>query len=190
MSEGKNYTASFKTINTTSQTSNTKSPNLTMPPISNIKNIDKNSQYKSHGPLFENGEKIQQQSIHDFYNMYLHAIENIEELDISLLKRSFDDYLEFIDKDYIKNINKSFCDSFPYETEALCEPIKIKTHPDHVPELVNALNPEFYVLFRVIDLIWKNEAIKKKDILYLTPCRVFLLGSIIQRKFHESLHFR
>ena len=162
---------------------NTKPQTPVLKPI-NFKTHVVNSSFSIKSP-----KVFQNQTIHDFYEMYLDAVENIGKVEAGLLKRAFDDYLEFVDCDYVRNISKSFCDNYPYESEMQISDTCVDIHKDHPVEVVSALSTEFYVLFKVLDKVWKNEVIKKKDIVFLTPCRVFLLHSVIKRKFGEDLDF-
>ena len=133
-------------------------------------------------------EEFQKHTIEDFYFIYINSVSECSKYDPDLIKRSFDDYEKFVNPNYIKNINKSFCNYFPNEG-GLSDLIDVERHPDHATTLFKTLTPEFYILFKVLDMLWKNEHISKKDVLYLTPCRVFILCSIIKRKFNEVLDF-
>lgn len=132
-------------------------------------------------------ECTQTESIHTFYEEYLHAISHLNAMDLELVKRNFDNYINSVEIGYLENIDKNFCDN--YRPPEFCKKgsARIERHADHSEDYIESLTEEFYALFKVLDMIWKNEAVRTKDILFLTPCRIFLLNSILKRKYEEAL---
>lgn len=129
----------------------------------------------------------QNNKIDVFFDMYMYAINNVGKVDPELLKRNFDDYIETVELKFLNNIDYAFCDTNDVQPSCALGKYKANKHPDHDVEYLNELGDEFYVLFKILDVMWKNEEILHKDIEYLTPCRVFLMYSVIKRKYNVEL---
>lgn len=144
--------------------------------------IDNNNEAMNSLEIYQN------KTLSEFYEIYLNMSNNTQKPDPELIKRSFEDYINFVESKYVTNIGHSFCDN-NYDK---CEPLLTNDtiiHKSHTKEHLDMLGIEFYALFKILDMVWKGEMIKKKDIVCLTPCRVFLLHSVIKRKFGEDLYF-
>jgi len=181
---------SSPSINTERQTTcETKSYHLDYNGLLN-KNMNNNLSKYSLETLVSKPEQLQQKSIQDFYENYIVQLDNIKNIDTSLMKRTFDEYLESVDADYVKNISSAFCEDYLYNNIEYDDLTLIKKHPDHSDLYYKSLAPEFYIILKVFDILWKNEHSSKKDVVFLSPCRVFLLRSVVKRKFDEELDFQ
>ena len=132
-------------------------------------------------------ELFQSKSFLSFYDMYHKLVNSLDKVDPQLVKRSFDDYIDRVESQYIKGISHIFCNESEEKEKQYQSIAKIIRHHDHSEHHLKVLGYDYYVLFKVIDMVWKNESIKKHDILLLTPCRVFLLNSLVKRRFKEEL---
>lgn len=132
----------------------------------------------------------QQSQFHDFYNSYIEILENINVAKPELVKRSFEKYMDVVEENYIEKMNETVCSKIKKltnDTIDIIVPVEYK-HPNN--DIVETLGTEFYVLFRILDMHWRQLNIKKKDVLLLSPCKIFLLQSIIKRKYQDELDFK
>lgn len=155
---------------------------------SNI-NSPKNTSKSFHDTnIFVDG--YQQQQFHDFYNSYIEVLENINISKPELVKRSFEQYMSIVEDKYIETMNDKVCDKINKFTNDTIQSIVPKEYMNSKCEIGSTLGTEFYVFFRILDLHWKKQDVKKKDILLLSPCKIFLLQSIIKRKYNDDLDFK
>ena len=164
-------------------------------PLNTTKSLDKNSEgtnkhSNSHGDSNLIIDTYQQKQIYDFYSSYMEVLDNINVSKPELVKRSFENYMAVVEDNYIDKINDNLCqkikDIHEKDINSLV-PVEY-THPDN--DVAKVLGMEFYVFYRVLDMHWKMLDVKKKDILLLSPCKIFLLYSIAKRKYQEELDFK
>ena len=119
--------------------------------------------------------------------MYTHAINDAGQIDPELIKRSFDDYINIIEQRFLQKLDYAYCDKSDSMPVCFRGDRRAQRHLDHLDSQINELGDEFYILFKILDMTWKNQEILLRDVEYLTPCRIFLLYSVIKRKYNAEL---
>lgn len=135
-------------------------------------------------------ESYQNICINQFYNIYVDAVNSAGKNNPVLVKRAFNEYITSIEDNYLRKADRDFCDTREQTTCNLNNQLTVAKHKDHDMDHMTTLGNEFYALFKILDMVLKNESTKKRDIVVLTPCRVFLLHSVIKRKYGVDLDFR
>lgn len=128
--------------------------------------------------------------VYILYNNYMNALENPEGNPL-LIKNSFDCYINLIYNTYVRKIDGKTC----RKIQKLRNPNQnfdfVKFDPLH-KSIFNKKNypPEFYHFFKILEYVWKHKDIKQNNILLLSPCKVFILRSLILRKFEIQLDLK
>jgi len=138
----------------------------------------------------EDIEAFQIKIIDQFYDMYKSLSLSVGKIDPSIIKKSFDNYIYQVEQKYTKNISQIYCDEEDLKKgykETFKKPLEDEKL---VCDQIKTLGYEYYALFKVMDKLWKNYHIELTDVLYLIPCRVFILDSLVKRKFGEHIRYR
>lgn len=135
-------------------------------------------------------DEFQQKTMNRFMNTYTNILDNAKDVLPELLKRTFEDYMNSIESNYISKMNSELCDRISYLTKQDFSNTKIDLHMDHDKSHFEKLQPENYMLFKLVTVVWKGERVKERDIRLLTPCRLFILQSLVNRKFNIKYIFR
>lgn len=183
----KNLTPGSLKINEKKPLSDAPSPNNNTDKSNcdSTKNRSKNSEATQ---MYVDG--YQQQQFHNFYNSYIEVLENINISKPELVKRSFEQYMDVIEDNYIEKMNGNICNKIKELTNDNINNVIPVEYVHSKNEMLETLGTEFYVFFKILDLHWKQRDVKKKDILLLSPCKIFLLQSIIKRKYNDELDFK
>ena len=145
---------------------------------------------KSHNDANLIVDGYQQKQFHFFYNSYIEVLENIKISKPELVKRSFEKYMDLVEENYIDKMNEDVCQKIKnIHDNPINSVVPIEyTYPNS--DIVEALGIEFYLFYKILDMHWKMLDVKKKDILLLSPCKIFLLQSIVRRKYQDELDFK
>lgn len=135
-------------------------------------------------------EDYQQKYIYNFYDSYMDALNNVKDTKPQLLKRTFENYMESIENTYIKNVHEDMCTKLAEKNQQNLTATTVRLHKDHSMSHIKSLTLENYVLYKILYITWVNEVVKKDDTQLLSPCRIFIIQSIIKRRYQESVVFR
>ena len=152
--------------------------------INSIESRDINVRSREIG-FFE----VDYSKLREYYSMYRNMVKNTKRPNPQLIKRYFDDYMRLVESILFKGIAFSFCDYYYYNIARLCArgPKKCDKRVENV---LRVLGVEFYLFFKVLEMVWLGDTIEKEYIAAFTPCRTLLLYSLIKRKFGEHLTFK
>lgn len=127
------------------------------------------------------------ENLKKYYDNYLEIIQT--PTDPKLLKRTFEDYMKIVNAKYIQKVTPKTCKKL--DQKYIKPNFKNLTlDKSHKPVFLKELDSGYYVFFKIIDFIWKHKKVLKKDLKTLTPCKIFILRSLIKRKFGEEIDFR
>lgn len=135
-------------------------------------------------------EDKQQESIMEFYEGYTKALDNIKNTKPGKLKRTFDEYIGIVEETYLQKMRKTVCQLYKQGFDLNRDFLEITKHPDHSESGFKALNDEFYMLFKVLYVHWIDEELTKHDAHLISPCKIFLTQTIIDRKYGNSYTFK
>lgn len=135
-------------------------------------------------------EEYQQKYIYNFYDSYVDALDNVRNTKPELLKRTFENYMESVENSYISKIHTDMCEKMEKNNMQSLSETTVRLHKDHDMDSLKTLNFENYVLYKILYVNWVNEHIKKDDVQLLSPCRIFIIQSIIKRRYQESIVFK
>jgi len=135
-------------------------------------------------------DNYQQEKLHDFYNSYVEVLENINISKPELVKRSFEQYMDVIEDKYIEKMTDDICGKIKDATNEATEVVIPVELLHETSEMYDALGTEFYVFYKVLDMHWKQQDVQKKDLMLLSPCKIFLLQSVVKRKYGDELDFK
>ncbi len=66
----------------------------------------------------------------------------------------------------------------------------IGIYPGHDRKYIEILGNNEYIMFFLLEQIWKNDHIRKKTLKLITPCSIMFFRSVIKRKYNIEIDYR
>ena len=121
------------------------------------------------------------------YDNYLNALDNLKNNKPDLLKRTFDDFHEKVENEFTKKMNEDMCRRLAEISNCVDIDVNVRLHESHTEQMLKVLGSEDYVFYKVLYMHWAREELEKKDIMLLTPCKLYIFQSLIKRKY-DKIH--